>query len=136
MKSRFISPASRRISVKSLELSPFPEWPTWGGKKEAPMADPSSESPSAVFEGALVNLKNSPTHKSVVLQIEIPEEYGEAIVRAFGWPTRVKPLPFAASRLEAASEALKPPPEPPAEPRPFESLSPAEQAGIVCKDPE
>jgi hypothetical protein len=92
------------------------------------MADP------AVFQGSLVNLKNSPTHKSVVLQVEVPEEYGEAIVRAFGWPTRVKPLPVAVARLEGDGEQLKQPERRP-EPRRFDDLSPAEQAGIVCKDP-
>jgi hypothetical protein len=45
----------------------------------------------AVFQGSLVDLKNVGTHKSVRLIVEVPEEYGEAIVRAFGWPTRVKP---------------------------------------------
>lgn len=101
------------------------------------MADP------AVFQGSLVNLKNSPTHKSVILQVEIPEEYGEAIVRAFGWPTRVKPLPVAVARLATEAPAAegnqdwkfpglmgtagnKPK-------RRFDDLSPAEQAGIVCK---
>jgi len=100
------------------------------------MADAETVSGPAVFEGSLVNLKNSPTHKSVVLQIEVPEEYGEVIVRAFGWPTRVKPLPVAVARLEAAGEQPERAPEPPAEPRPFERLSPAEQAGILCKEPE
>jgi hypothetical protein len=91
------------------------------------MADP------AVFQGSLVNLKNSPTHKSVILQVEIPEEYGEAIVRAFGWPTRVKPLPVAVARLEEGMPN-KSEPKPEAEPRRFDRLSPAEQAGILCKE--
>jgi hypothetical protein len=89
----------------------------------------------AVFQGALVNLKNSPTHKSVVLQVEVPEEYGEAIVRAFGWPTRMKPLPVAVARLDDAGDPPKHAERPP-EPRRFDDLPPAEQAGIVCKDPE
>jgi hypothetical protein len=89
----------------------------------------------AVFQGSLVNLKNSPTHKSVVLQVEVPEEYGEAIVRAFGWPTRVKPLPVAVARLEGDGEQLKQPERRP-EHVPFYDLTPAQQAGIVCKDPE
>jgi hypothetical protein len=93
------------------------------------MADP------AVFQGALVNLKNSPTHKSVVLQVEVPEEYGEAIVRAFGWPTRMKPLPVAVARLDDAGDPPKHAERPP-EPRRLDDLPPAEQAGIVCKDPE
>jgi hypothetical protein len=90
------------------------------------MADP------AVFQGSLVNLKNSPTHKSVILQVEIPEEYGEAIVRAFGWPTRVKPLPVAVARLEEGMQKAEPRPD--AAPRRFDDLSPAEQAGILCKE--
>lgn len=89
----------------------------------------------AVFQGSLVNLKNSPTHKSVILQVEIPEEYGEAIVRAFGWPTRVKPLAVAVARLEGADEQARTPKAKP-EPRRFNELSYAEQAGILCKDPE
>jgi hypothetical protein len=91
------------------------------------MADP------AAFQGSLVNLKNSPTHKSVVLQVEVPEEYGEAIVRAFGWPTRMKPLPVAVARLEGSGEQLKQPERRP-KPRHFDELSPAEQAGILCKE--
>jgi hypothetical protein len=91
------------------------------------MADP------AAFQGSLVNLKNSPTHKSVVLQVEVPEEYGEAIVRAFGWPTRMKPLPVAVARLEGSGEQFKQPERRP-KPRHFDELSPAEQAGILCKE--
>jgi hypothetical protein len=87
----------------------------------------------AVFQGSLVNLKNSPTHKSVILQVEIPEEYGEAIVRAFGWPTRVKPLPVAVARLEEGMPK-KAEPQPDATPKRFDDLSPAEQAGILCKE--
>jgi hypothetical protein len=87
----------------------------------------------AVFQGALVNLKNSPTHKSIVLQIEVPEEYGEAIVRAFGWPTRVKPLSVAVARLEGPGEQPKSP-EPREEPKRFYELTPAQQAAILCKE--
>jgi hypothetical protein len=89
---------------------------------------------AAVFQGALVNLKNSPTHKSVIMQIEVPEEYGEAVVRAFGWPTRVKPLAVAVARLEAAAEQPKAQDKP--DHRRFNDLSPAEQAGIICKEEE
>lgn len=91
-------------------------------------------SDAAVFQGALVNLKNSPTHKSVIMQIEVPEEYGEAVVRAFGWPTRVKPLAVAVARLEAAAEQPKAQDKP--DHRRFNDLSPAEQAGIICKEEE
>lgn len=89
---------------------------------------------AAVFQGALVNLKNSPTHKSVIMQIEVPEEYGEAVVRAFGWPTRVKPLAVAVARLEGAGEQPKAQDKP--DHRRFNDLSPAEQAGIICKEEE
>ena len=92
----------------------------------------------AVFQGSLVNLKNSPTHKSVILQVEVPEEYGEAIVRAFGWPTRVKPLQVAVARLEGsaltiAMARLEGDDEQPKH-RHFNELTFAEQAGILCKN--
>jgi hypothetical protein len=92
------------------------------------MADP------AVFQGSLVDLKNVGTHKSVRLIIEVPEEYGEAIVRAFGWPTRVKPVSVAVARLER--DAPKRETEPVASQRRFEDLSPAQQAGILCREPD
>lgn len=89
----------------------------------------------AVFQGSLVDLKNVGTHKSVRLIVEVPEEYGEAIVRAFGWPTRVKPVSVAVARLEGDGEQIKQPERQP-EPRHFDDLSYAEQAGIICKDPD
>jgi hypothetical protein len=109
---------------------PNPEWSISDGGKTMP-ADP------AVFQGSLVNLKNSPTHKSVILQVEIPEEYGEAIVRAFGWPTRVKPLSVAIAKL--ANQGEPGPSEPPRsevklKPK-WEDMPAWKQAAILCKEP-
>jgi hypothetical protein len=86
-----------------------------------------------VFQGALVNLKNVSSHKSVLLHIEVPEEYGAALVAAFGWPTRVKPVSVAVARLEGEAARQS---EKKAEPRRFAELTPAEQSGILCREPE
>jgi hypothetical protein len=88
----------------------------------------------AVFQGSLVDLKNVGTHKSVRLIVEVPEEYGEAIVRAFGWPTRVKPVSVAVARLEV--EAAETPVSRGVKTTAFKDLAPPEQAGILCRDPD
>ena len=116
----------------SSETSPNPAWSTSDGARSNGTVTPDV----AVFQGELVNLKNVSTHKSVMLHIEVPEEYGAALVAAFGWPTRVKPVSVAVARLEGGGEQPKREPEPSASPRPFESLTPAEQAGILCKEPD
>lgn len=85
----------------------------------------------AVFSGSLVNLKNVATHKSVALTIEVPEEYAAALIAAFGWPTRVRPVPVAIARL--AGEAVQ---EPPKEKKKehWSEMAPSKQAAILCQE--
>lgn len=85
-----------------------------------------SDKPAAI-SGALVNMRNVGTHKSVALTVHVPEERAQEVIDAFGWPTMTAPVSIAIARLE----------EPAAEPRRKEPLSHAvRDAGIVCKEPE
>lgn len=85
----------------------------------------------SAFSGALVNLKNVATHKSVALTIEVPEEYAAALIAAFGWPTRVRPVPVAIARLagEVAQEAPKE-----RKKEHWSEMAPAKQAAILCQE--
>jgi hypothetical protein len=87
----------------------------------------------AAFEGGLVGIKNVGYDASVHLTIALPQELGAAIIAAFGWPTVKNPIPVAIARIDEGA-AQKGPKE--REHRRFNALSPAEQAGIVCKDAE
>ena len=91
----------------------------------------SDESSPAAFTGSLVNLKNVATHKAVALTIEVPEEYAAALIAAFGWPTRVRPVPVAIAKL--ASEAV---PEQPQEKKKehWSEMAPSKQAAILCQE--
>jgi hypothetical protein len=87
----------------------------------------------AAFEGGLVGIKNVGYDASVHLTIALPQELGAAIIAAFGWPTVKNPIPVAIARIDEGA-AQKGPKE--REHRRFNALSPAEQAGILCRDPE
>jgi hypothetical protein len=89
----------------------------------------------AVFKGGIVAMKNVGYDASVHLTIAIPQELGAAIVAAFGWPTTRNPIPVAVARLEGSEEQLKRLEQQPGVRR-FYEMTPAEQAGILCKDPE
>jgi hypothetical protein len=101
----------------------------WDG---SPTRHPDDDTPEAVFSGALVNLKNVATHKSVALTVEVPEEYAAALIAAFGWPTRVRPVAVAIAKL--AGEV-----EPPARVQPkkehWAEMAPSKQAAILCQEP-
>jgi hypothetical protein len=103
-------------------------WP-WDG---ADQKGREHEFPAA-FTGALVNLKNVATHKSVALTVEVPEEHAAALIAAFGWPTRVRPVPVAVARLagEAAPEAPKE-----RKREHWSEMAPSKQAAILCRDPD
>jgi hypothetical protein len=88
----------------------------------------------AAFKGGLVGIKNVGYDASVHLTIALPQELGAEIIAAFGWPTVKNPIPVAVARLER--EAPKRETEPIASQRRFEDLSPAQQAGILCREPE
>jgi hypothetical protein len=85
----------------------------------------------AAFEGGLVGIKNVGYDASVHLTIALPQELGAAIIAAFGWPTVKNPIPVAIARIDEGA-AQKGPKE--REHRRFNALSPAEQAGIICKE--
>lgn len=83
----------------------------------------------AAIEGQLVSIKNVSTHKSACLTIHVPEEYALKVIEAFGWPTMVAPVHVAIARINPHAK-----PEAPAEKakRPWDELSIAQQAGILC----
>jgi hypothetical protein len=88
----------------------------------------------AVFSGSLVNLKNVATHKSVALTIEVPEEYAAALIAAFGWPTRVRPVAVAIAKLAGEVE-----PTARGEQKAKEhwaDMAPSKQAALLCKEPD
>ncbi len=103
--------------------------------------------PAAIL-GSLVDMKNVAVHKSVRLIIDIPAEQAEDIIKAFGWPTQVNPVPVAVARLTpsaAESPATVIPSAAPAErpptrgfsaetPRSWHSLPYPQQAGIRSND--
>jgi hypothetical protein len=96
---------------------------------------------AAIISGSLVDVRNVGTHKSVKLTIHVPEEHAMRVVAAFGWPTGVNPVSVAIARMTEAS-AKQPLPSPTvsrigageAERRKFETLLPAQQAGILCNE--
>jgi hypothetical protein len=112
------------------KTTPQSDSSTWDGSQTR---HPEDDAPEAVFSGALVNLKNVATHKSVALTVEVPEEYAAALVAAFGWPTRVRPVPVAIARL--AGDVVQ---ERPKEKKKehWAEMSPSKQAAILCQDPD
>lgn len=73
------------------------------------------------------------THKSVALTVEVPQEYAQALVAAFGWPTRVSPVSVAIARL--AGEAIQEKGEGRKKEH-WADMAPSKQAAILCQDPE
>ena len=48
----------------------------------------------------LVDIRNVGTHKVVKLTLHAPEEQAMMIMKLFGWPTGVNPIPVALARLD------------------------------------
>jgi hypothetical protein len=103
---------------------------------------------AAIIAGALVDVRNVGTHKSVKLTIHVPEEHATRVVAAFGWPTGVNPVSVAIARLESplplhsAEAAPRPAPRAP-QPLPagenkskrsFDEMAPSQQAGMLSQD--
>jgi hypothetical protein len=98
------------------------------------------------LQGQLIDVKNVASHKCVRLSIDVPAEQGEEVVRLFGWPTGVDPVPVAVARLHVGTkgganqeEATKPgSAQAPAGSgkRHFNELRPSAQAALRCKEPE
>lgn len=109
---------------------------------------------AAIIAGALVDVRNVGTHKSVKLTIHVPEEHATRVVAAFGWPTGVNPVSVAIARLNPTKEVMPDNPQhnpPETQPRPvtdrqaspvgenkpkreWGEMSPAQQAGILCNE--
>jgi hypothetical protein len=53
----------------------------------------------------LVDIRNVGTHKVVKLTLHAPEEQAMQIMKLFGWPTGVNPIPVAIARLVEGGEA-------------------------------
>lgn len=84
----------------------------------------------------LVDIRNVGTHKVVKLTLHAPEEHAMAIMRAFGWPTMVAPVPVALARLNENAAAEQPPRQDQSVGVPAgadkSAKSPAQIAGYLC----
>lgn len=93
----------------------------------------------AALAASLVDIRNVTLghDKYVRLDIVIPAEQALLATEAFGWPTRINPVPVAIARLDPAKAASEPPnpANKPKERRKFENLDLPTQAGIVCNEP-
>lgn len=95
-------------------------------------------SKAAIIHASLIDIKNVNSHKCVRLIVDVPAELAPQVLKAFGWPTAVNPVPVAVARL--AVEPEEPVEEPAAAQeeavprRPFSTLLPAQQAGIACNE--
>jgi hypothetical protein len=103
---------------------------------------------AAVTRGQLVDVRNVNQHKCVRLIIDVPAELAPSVIKAFGWPTQVNPVPVAIARLiespqqqeeQAASSKT---PVPTAQPRQGSPTTPhpagatyAQRLGIACGKP-
>lgn len=113
---------------------------------------------AALIEAQLVDVHNVAAHKCVKLTIHVPAEHALKVIKAFGWPTMVDPVPVAVVGLnhgkEVAQAERKGPEERMGNPsspgrdaqprqasphdlggaqrRDWVDLSPATQAGIIC----
>lgn len=98
---------------------------------------------AAIIEGSLIDVRNAGQHKEVVLKIAVPAELAKQVVDAFGWPTQVNPVHVAVARLKEevsneskqAAKVSAAPATSPKPARPWNELSPAQQAGIRCNEP-
>jgi hypothetical protein len=103
------------------------------------------------FEGSLVDVKNINMHKVVRLSIDVPAEFGERVIDAFGWPTMVSPVSVAIARLNQKggdANTLQSKPgdatKPDADPAPasgerkrhFSELPLSQQSALACEKPE
>lgn len=95
------------------------------------------------LRGQLIDVKNVASHKCVRLSIDVPAEQGAEVVKLFGWPTAVDPVPVAIARLhvgtkeggEETNSRSKPEADtdaPLASGRHFDELKLSQQAGIMC----
>lgn len=100
----------------------------------------------AAIRAQLVDIRNIGHDKCVKLTLHVPAEQAPLVLEAFGWPTAVDPVPVALARLDETKESA-------AQPRPSDSddasltktgrahskswheISPAQQAGILCREP-
>ena len=111
--------------------------------------------PAAII-GSLVDARNVATHKCLRLVIDVPAEQAEHIIKVLGWPTQVNPIPVAVARLNpelpspsshqtspgnfAATGGVSPPlpgtdgRKPGTQSKSWSSMSPAQQAGILCNE--
>jgi len=89
------------------------------------------EKPAAIT-AMLVDVRNVATHKSVRMEIHVPEEQAGEVIKAFGWPTMVNPVHVAIARLDL-SKAKEPAPK---EKRPLSSMPLSQQCAIKCNDPQ
>src|SRR5687768_17572513 len=103
-------------------------------------------SDARAISAQLVDIRNVGTHKVVKLTLHAPEEQAMQIMKLFGWPTGVNPIPVALARLDPL------PPHPAAAaPRPADAPQPlpvgenkskqrmsekpySTQAALRCKD--
>ena len=83
--------------------------------------------PAAIM-ASLVDVRNISVHKCIRLEIHIPAEQAGLVLRAFGWPTLVDPVPVAIARLDSAKA--------PSERRKFSELAMPAQAALRCQDIE
>lgn len=102
-------------------------------------------SEARAISAQLVRMHNVGVHKSVALTLHVPQEQADHVLKMFGWPTMVNPIPVAIARLEEAPSEVSPvspstspclaQDKPGRAPKPWNELSPAQQAGIRCDQP-
>jgi hypothetical protein len=99
---------------------------------------------AAVTHGQLVDVRNVNQHKCVRLIIDVPAELAPSVIKAFGWPTQVNPVPVAIARLiespqqQEEQAAPRKAPVPTAQPRqshPAGAPTYAQRLGIACSQP-
>lgn len=98
---------------------------------------------AAAIQAQLVDIRNLGTEKCVKLTLHIPAEQAPLVLKAFGWPTAVEPVPVALARLTQPKEA-EAQPRPPVTESPsattggaqskksWHEMSMSQQAGLLC----
>lgn len=99
---------------------------------------------AAAIQAQLVDIRNIGHDKCVKLTLHVPAEQAPLVLKAFGWPTAVDPVPVALARLTQPKEnEAQPRPTSPTTTHPggahtkksWPDMAPAQQAGILCADP-